>query len=49
MMASVSGLDTAGLNPGVEFVELGIAIVFFELIADGTSLSLIKPFSSTRL
>ena len=48
-MVVVSGLDTAGLNPGVEFVELAITKVFFELIGDGTSLSLIKPVSSTPL
>ena len=48
---AASGLGTAGLNPGIEFVTLGFTTVLVlpELATGGTSLKVTTPFSSTDL
>ena len=48
---AASGLGTAGLNPGIEFVTLGGTTVLAlpELAAGGMSLKVTTPFSSTDL
>jgi hypothetical protein len=45
------GVVIVGLNPGIEFVTLGVTIVLFvaELEVGGTSLNVTTPFSSTDL
>ena len=48
---AASGLGTAGLNPGIEFVTLDCTTVLAlpELAAGGASLKVTTPFSSTDL
>jgi hypothetical protein len=50
-IVAASGLFSAGLNPGIEFVTLGFTTAVFlpELAAGGTSLKVTAPFSSTDL